>query len=244
MSAISFDDLFALRVELSDQYMDENIIIRELKMILLNNGFSNINDVNNYLVNFYKNFGIDISLEVISNIQTPQINVSQFVPLNILNQLINQAVLNDGNLLHNPVDSNNTNINNSEDSNNTNLNNSEDSDDDLPDLIPDDNITMNINNFMNNFNNLINNIVNAPNPNMEDVKVTLKDDSKIKKYKLEKELEDKCSICMGKLNKEEMVWELPCKHVFHEECIKMWLKEYNYKCPVCRKEAGEGESNI
>ena len=240
MSAISFDDLFAL----SDQYMDENIIIRELKMILLNNGFSNINDVNNYLVNFYKNFGIDISLEVISNIQTPQINVSQFVPLNILNQLINQAVLNDGNLLHNPVDSNNTNLNNSEDSNNTNLNNSEDSDDDLPDLIPDDNITMNINNFMNNFNNLINNIVNAPNPNMEDVKVTLKDDSKIKKYKLEKELEDKCSICMGKLNKEEMVWELPCKHVFHEECIKMWLKEYNYKCPVCRKEAGEGESNI
>ena len=231
MSTLSFDDLFALRVELSDQYMDENLIIRELKMILLNNGFSDIDQVNNFLVEFYKNYGIEISLDVISNIQTPQINlsqmnVSQMIPLNILNQLINQAVLNEDNINPIPVNTN-----------------SDDSDDDLPDLVP-DNITANINNFMNNFNNLLNSLNTPSNQAMEDVKVTLKNESKIKKYKLEKDFDDKCSVCMGKLSKDEMVWELPCKHIFHEECIKTWLKEYNYKCPTCRTEAGEGETDI
>ena len=63
MSSLSFDDLFALRIELSDEFQDENIIIKELKMILLRNGFNNMDEVNNYLVEFYNNFGINISLK-------------------------------------------------------------------------------------------------------------------------------------------------------------------------------------
>ena len=30
------------------------------------------------------------------------------------------------------------------------------------------------------------------------------------------------------------VIELSCNHEFHEECIKIYLKEYNCKCPLCR----------
>ena len=67
---------------------------------------------------------------------------------------------------------------------------------------------------------------------------------KNKKYNLEKDLDEKCTVCLGPLKKDDMVWELNCKHVFHQDCIKTWLKEYNYKCPVCREEAGEGETDI
>ena len=102
-----------------------------------------------------------------------------------------------------------------------------------------------INEFMNSFNNLINTIEDLEQPPlMEDIKVTLKDDKVIKKYKLEKNIDDKCTICLCPLNKEDLIWELKCKHIFHQDCIKIWLKEYNYKCPVCREEAGEGETDI
>ena len=41
-------------------------------------------------------------------------------------------------------------------------------------------------------------------------------------------LEDNCSICLSKENKEIMI--LNCNHNFHSECLKQWLKN-NKKCP-------------
>lgn len=30
---------------------------------------------------------------------------------------------------------------------------------------------------------------------------------------------------------------LPCKHIFHEECIRQWIvKNLNHFCPKCKKE--------
>ena len=43
-----------------------------------------------------------------------------------------------------------------------------------------------------------------------------------------------CSICMNKFIINDEVIELSCNHEFHEECIKIYLKEYNCKCPLCR----------
>jgi len=46
-------------------------------------------------------------------------------------------------------------------------------------------------------------------------------------------LEDNCSICLNKENKEIMI--LPCNHNFHSECLRQWLKSNN-KCPICRSD--------
>ena len=76
--------------------------------------------------------------------------------------------------------------------------------------------------------------------NMEDVKVTLDDNELVNlpERKLEENLDQKCSVCMMDLLKDQEVCEVKCKHVFHSSCIKQWLKEYSYKCPVCREECG------
>ena len=96
-----------------------------------------------------------------------------------------------------------------------------------------------------NFFTVLNNMINSP-PSiavneMEDVKVTLDDNDleNIKQIKLTENLDSKCSICMMGLEKDQIVSQLECEHVFHTDCIKHWLKEYNYKCPVCRKECGK-----
>ncbi|CAL4077439.1 unnamed protein product [Meganyctiphanes norvegica] len=46
---------------------------------------------------------------------------------------------------------------------------------------------------------------------------------------------DKCSICLEVLLTKPNA-SLSCKHVFHERCIKNWLKRES-TCPNCRKTA-------
>lgn len=60
---------------------------------------------------------------------------------------------------------------------------------------------------------------------------------KIKKIKYENNLEQKeCPITMMGFEEGEEIAELPCKHLFNNEAINRWLKDENYKCPVCRYE--------
>ena len=42
-----------------------------------------------------------------------------------------------------------------------------------------------------------------------------------------------CTICLAGFYVKEKVTSLPCLHIFHNECIKEWLKEHNV-CPVCK----------
>ncbi len=51
----------------------------------------------------------------------------------------------------------------------------------------------------------------------------------------------KCTICLGPYEKDEKLTILPCGHGFHTNCINNWLKEYSYKCPICRSESGSGK---
>lgn len=96
---------------------------------------------------------------------------------------------------------------------------------------------------------------------MEDVKVTLEENDidnittdKFKNIIKNDEMENdqsedlkskyKCTICMMKFEDEDMVSKLKCNHIFHEDCVKEWLKEYSYKCPVCRAECGKPKYDL
>jgi len=51
--------------------------------------------------------------------------------------------------------------------------------------------------------------------------------------------ETNCTVCLdelGQMTTETRHVELPCKHRFHTECLKGWLKEHR-NCPVCRSTA-------
>jgi len=108
---------------------------------------------------------------------------------------------------------------------------------------------------INMFNTLMNNTQETNyNPSeYEDVVVTLDDNdyNKLKSIKYSelikkdnKTKETKCSICLVNFEDDDMLLDLPCHHYFHKQCVEEWLKEYDYKCPVCRHECGKTKSNL
>jgi len=64
-------------------------------------------------------------------------------------------------------------------------------------------------------------------------------DWKKKQDNYEKEM---CSICLEYCNDAPMY--VKCGHAYHQNCIKEWLKDYDYKCPICRKECGKSKYNL
>lgn len=47
--------------------------------------------------------------------------------------------------------------------------------------------------------------------------------------------ETECAVCRENLIVGDKMQELPCKHLFHPDCLKPWLDEHN-SCPICRYE--------
>ncbi|KGN55399.1 E3 ubiquitin-protein ligase AIP2 [Cucumis sativus] len=44
-----------------------------------------------------------------------------------------------------------------------------------------------------------------------------------------------CAICKENFAVDDKKQELPCKHAFHQDCLKPWL-DSNNSCPICRHE--------
>lgn len=44
---------------------------------------------------------------------------------------------------------------------------------------------------------------------------------------------EKCPICMGGFNQNKKPAFLGCKHYFHQDCLRRWVKD-NKSCPICR----------
>ncbi|KAG6525415.1 hypothetical protein ZIOFF_015371 [Zingiber officinale] len=42
-----------------------------------------------------------------------------------------------------------------------------------------------------------------------------------------------CSICLDDFNIMTRVLEMPCRHIFHNDCLREWLTRSN-TCPLCR----------
>lgn len=43
-----------------------------------------------------------------------------------------------------------------------------------------------------------------------------------------------CQICIERFGEDDDVHKLPCKHLFHKDCIGPWFKDHD-TCPVCRQ---------
>ena len=43
----------------------------------------------------------------------------------------------------------------------------------------------------------------------------------------------KCIICLEKFKKKDNCILLDCKHIYHAECIKTWMRKKGY-CPLCK----------
>eukprot|EP01017_Pseudomicrothorax_dubius_P018121 TRINITY_DN2016_c0_g1_i2.p1 TRINITY_DN2016_c0_g1~~TRINITY_DN2016_c0_g1_i2.p1 ORF type:complete len:170 (-),score=22.49 TRINITY_DN2016_c0_g1_i2:118-627(-) len=55
---------------------------------------------------------------------------------------------------------------------------------------------------------------------------------KIKKMKMGNTRKE-CSICMNPFAEGEVIRLLPCKHIFHNDCLRPWLCSHS-SCPNCR----------
>ena len=104
------------------------------------------------------------------------------------------------------------------------------------------------------FTNLINNITtnNFYNNNLqpvpeyeEDVLVTL-DDKDLNDLITSKASgnEDRCTICLCDIEEDEDIINLKCSHTFHDECLRQYLKDYDFKCPICREEVGKSKAHV
>ncbi|KAL3074400.1 hypothetical protein niasHS_015230 [Heterodera schachtii] len=55
--------------------------------------------------------------------------------------------------------------------------------------------------------------------------------------KLSEEERTECAICLCQIDAGTKVHPLPiCKHMFHNECIEMWIGGGHNGCPICRQE--------
>ncbi|CAD8158221.1 unnamed protein product [Paramecium octaurelia] len=52
-----------------------------------------------------------------------------------------------------------------------------------------------------------------------------------------------CSICCNQFQKDELITQLPCKHIYHKSCVDSWLQS-STKCPNCRSDVLEALKNM
>jgi len=58
---------------------------------------------------------------------------------------------------------------------------------------------------------------------------------KYSKIKIKHKRAEICCICMDHFSCNQQVYWLPCKHLFHNQCLNEWVK-YKNDCPTCRNE--------
>lgn len=51
--------------------------------------------------------------------------------------------------------------------------------------------------------------------------------------------ESACPICMEDIQQGTVASKLHCGHLFHTECIRVWLKQSKSNCPMCRQKTSD-----
>ena len=54
----------------------------------------------------------------------------------------------------------------------------------------------------------------------------------IEKMKMGKSSKE-CAVCIKKFKTGCVIFKLPCKHVYHKDCMKPWFDKQS-SCPLCR----------
>ena len=247
--------------------MDEFTIIKRLKIILQDYNMQ-LDEINQYLVDFYNSFGLTFTLEEIENINVEangllslfltngdvQMSINESHPeeniniTNLLNNIINQS--------NTQVDivENNQNNNDNEENNlpelNSNINTLPIFINDIQNIVPQNMI---LEPEMNVFNTIIN-FINQHSQNNdydnnefeEDILVTLdeKEINNINKEVVKTKQANRCTICLQDIDKGEDMTRLQCDHYYHYDCIIKYLKDYDYKCPICREGVGETHAHV
>ncbi len=84
----------------------------------------------------------------------------------------------------------------------------------------DNNIDINVN-VNNNAN--VNNNVNVNNVDIDEI-----DDNA-----------ETCAICLNKLENGNIIFDIPCKHKYHTQCLSEWLLNHSQLCPLCKSNVSE-----
>jgi hypothetical protein len=54
---------------------------------------------------------------------------------------------------------------------------------------------------------------------------------------------DCCSVCLDDFEENNLVRSLPCRHVFHSQCIDPWFLNHKRLCPVCKSDVMSQDKN-
>lgn len=252
----SLDEIFAIRISIQDYTDDEFTIIKRLKLYLQDKGMI-ISDINNFLVDFYNSFDMPFTLEDIEQINVDANNLlSMFLTGGNIQMAINEnnpdENINITSLLEN------INSNTSVQDNNINVLNNN-----LPVLLNDIQTVVPSNMILESELNIFNTLLNYLNTHLpmepfpmppltehyeydEDVLVTLDEDelNKLNKLNVTEKQDSRCTICLMDIDVGESMIKLGCSHSYHSECLEKYLKEYDYKCPVCRADVGKSYAHL
>ncbi|KAI3926126.1 hypothetical protein MKW98_028262 [Papaver atlanticum] len=54
-----------------------------------------------------------------------------------------------------------------------------------------------------------------------------------------------CTVCLKHVKIMDEIRELPnCCHVFHKECLDMWIDQYHFTCPLCRAKLDSAQGHL
>ncbi|PVU87323.1 hypothetical protein BB561_006390 [Smittium simulii] len=56
----------------------------------------------------------------------------------------------------------------------------------------------------------------------------------IKNNTIEQKKNYECTICFEEISLNAAIRAIPCKHIFHLECLDVWVIQQNPFCPLCR----------
>ena len=258
-----YADLYALYFSLIDQDLSDISIIIELKLYLLNrniDGIGSSTQINYLISHFYIAYDIPINEQLINSTHVVNLNYNDENLINVyehdekeeLDELEEKYDDDDLPALIGEDDDDDLPALIGEDDDLSVLI-GEDDDADLPELISRYSIFPILNSFgPNRFAEIsggnsisLREIFN--NSDMyQDIRVTLDDEdlNNLPTKQLESNLDSNCSICLNEMIEHEFVTSLICEHNFHTECIKPYLENYSYKCPLCRTECGRSKARL
>ncbi|KAK6843976.1 hypothetical protein PG989_000088 [Apiospora arundinis] len=44
-----------------------------------------------------------------------------------------------------------------------------------------------------------------------------------------------CTVCLDVMDSASQVYCLPCRHIYHRQCLEKWVAGNHQRCPLCRK---------